>query len=304
MVAKMGYPLLFTVDVGNTRTKIGGWTSWDGVAPTYEHVENFDNYDSTVKWLSDLPVEDDQTARWIVSSVNSHKTDVLKRTIRNLRPNDVVKLVTLNDIPLNVRYDYPEKLGLDRAVAAFAGLNLLGFGRPFLVVDVGTAATIDYVDSEGVFRGGAILPGPRLTAEALQGKTASLPMLDDPENTNLSLRTNNCGSEILAYPATETHNAIRLGVVFTLVGAITAFYWQTRRAIARENGDPSQLALLLAGGDGLLTKTNLLDYFDDMESALDYKVPRPEIIVESKLVLLGLKAIEFGKSARRNVFLR
>ena len=291
----MADQLLFTVDIGNTRTKFGGWTDKDNVVPKYEHVENFDSFDSTEKWLSDVPFEDGQTARWIISSVNPHKTDLLKSKIRRLRHNDEIKVVTLSDVPLSVRYDYPEKLGLDRAVAAFAGLNLLGLGRPFLVVDVGTAATIDYVDSQGVFRGGSILPGPRLTAEALQGNTASLPLLDDPENTNLSQRTNNGGSETLSYPATETRNAIRLGVVFMLVGAITAFYWQTKRAIAKENGNPSQLVLLLAGGDGLRTKTHLLDYFCDVESALNYAVPRPEIIVESKLVLLGLKAIDYLK---------
>lgn len=291
--------LLFTVDIGNTRTKFGGWTDRDDVVPKYEHVENFDNFDSTAKWLSELPIEDGQTARWVVSSVNPRKTDLLRRKIRRLRHNDDVKIVTLSDVPLSVRYDYPEKLGLDRAVAAFAGLNMLGVGRPFLVVDVGTAATIDYVDSQGVFRGGAILPGPRLTAEALQVNTASLPLLDDPENANLSQRTNNGGSEALFYPATETHNAIRLGVVFMLVGAITAFYWQTKRSISRENGDPSQLALLLAGGDGLRTKTHLLDYFGDIGSALNCAIPRPEIFVEPKLVLLGLKTIDLLRKTGR-----
>ncbi len=291
--------LLFAVDIGNTRTKFGVWFDLNDDVPASEFVDLSDTYEALVEWTSTLSMNARQTGRWIVSSVNSKKTDSLIRTIHDFRPNDSVEIVTLSDIPLNARYDYPEKLGIDRAVAAYAGLNLVGSNRPFLVVDVGTAATIDYVDSNGVFRGGAILPGPRLTAEALQRKTANLPMLDDPENTNLSLKINNSEGGILTYPATETNNAIRLGVVFTLVGAIAAFYWQTRRSIVNEGGDPCRLTLLLAGGDSLVTKTYLLGFFNDMEAALNRVVQRPEIVVESRLVLLGLKSLALMKNIFR-----
>ena len=40
-------------------------------------------------------------------------------------------MISLVDIPLTVHYDFPERLGLDRAVAAYAGINLIGLGRPF-----------------------------------------------------------------------------------------------------------------------------------------------------------------------------
>ncbi|MRR09186.1 type III pantothenate kinase, partial [bacterium] len=72
-----------------------------------------------------------------------------------------------------VSYRRPEQLGADRLVNAYAAWKL--YGGPALVVDIGTAVTWDAVDSRGVFRGGAIAPGPGLLLKALAERTAQLP---------------------------------------------------------------------------------------------------------------------------------
>ncbi|MBR4834211.1 MAG: type III pantothenate kinase, partial [Thermoguttaceae bacterium] len=196
-----------------------------------------------------------------------------------------------------VEYDYPERLGIDRAVAAFAGVRRLGAGRPFLAVDVGTAATIDWVDERGVFRGGAILPGPRLVAESLQAKTANLPALDDPESER---------GRAFDYPATETTKAIRLGVVYSLVGAISAFYWQTRRRLVESGSDPTRLALLIAGGDANATERRLRSLFDDWNAnfGAGFALPRPEIVVEPRLLSFGLREIVCSTNAEERATFR
>lgn len=291
---------LFAVDIGNTRAKICFWSfrairnalSYDvgtvRVAPACddEKTDPSSSFEETEEWLHGLEI-DEKPCRWVVSSVNAQKTNSLKKLIQRYRPNDSFVPLTLRDIPIDVEYDHPEKLGLDRATAAFAGLTRLGKGVPFLVVDVGTAATIDYVDSEGVFKGGSILPGPRLTAEALSAKTAQLPMLKDPENSELARQEDELRSP-LAYPATETSSAIRLGVVFTLVGAIASFYWKTRRRIIEEGRNPNRLSLVLSGGNARSTEYNLLSYFDDLDFNLRFSVPRPRMYVEPRLVLDGI----------------
>jgi type III pantothenate kinase len=76
-----------------------------------------------------------------------------------------------SDMPLMV--DAPQELGADRlcdAVAAFAE-----HGGPCLVLDFGTAVTWEVVSEEGEYLGGAIAPGPGVTADALSSKTAKLP---------------------------------------------------------------------------------------------------------------------------------
>ena len=83
-------------------------------------------------------------------------------------------------------YEHPEQLGVDRW-AALIGARALHAG-PAIVVMSGTATTIDYLDADGVFRGGLILPGLAMMREALAGGTADLPAAagnyrDLPRNT-------------------------------------------------------------------------------------------------------------------------
>jgi type III pantothenate kinase len=73
--------------------------------------------------------------------------------------------------------DDPREVGADRVVNAVSALNTCG-GGPIVVVDMGTAVTVDLVGDAGEFRGGAIAPGIMLSADALHRGTASLPMAD------------------------------------------------------------------------------------------------------------------------------
>ncbi len=83
-------------------------------------------------------------------------------------------------------YQQPAQLGTDRW-AALIGARALSPG-PSIVVMVGTATTIDQLDTDGVFRGGLILPGLDLMRRALAKNTADLPFAngtyqDTPRNT-------------------------------------------------------------------------------------------------------------------------
>jgi len=77
---------------------------------------------------------------------------------------------------MKILYDNPHEVGADRivnGVAAFARL-----GGPVIVVDFGTATTIDVVDADGAYLGGAIAPGVETSAEALFTKAARLSKVD------------------------------------------------------------------------------------------------------------------------------
>jgi len=76
-------------------------------------------------------------------------------------------------VPLAVRLASPATVGADRLLGAWAAREQVG--SPCIVVDVGTATTIDVVDADGAFVGGAILPGPALAMRSLAGGTALLP---------------------------------------------------------------------------------------------------------------------------------
>ena len=82
---------------------------------------------------------------------------------------------------LNIRMDNPAEIGSDLIVASVAAIH--DYGAPLLIVDMGTATTITAIDKDGVYSGGCICPGLKISLEALTGRTAQLPRisLDKPQ---------------------------------------------------------------------------------------------------------------------------
>ena len=76
-------------------------------------------------------------------------------------------------IGLNIHMDIPSQVGSDLIVAAVAALD--GYEAPILLIDMGTATTIQVIEPRNVFIGGVILPGVMLSLDALSSRTAQLP---------------------------------------------------------------------------------------------------------------------------------
>lgn len=77
---------------------------------------------------------------------------------------------------IRIQTDNPREVGADRIVNAVAALER--WGGPILVIDFGTATTVDCVTAEGVYVGGAIAPGFKISEEALFTRTAQLPRVE------------------------------------------------------------------------------------------------------------------------------
>ena len=140
--------------------------SMDGRCPAFDQVAD---------WLdqASMPV-----FSWWIGSVNRSATTTLLDWLREVRPRDAVTLLTSADLPLAVRLPEPDKVGVDRLLDAVAANVLREPGRPAVVVDVGTAITVDLVAADGAFCGGAILPGIAISARALSEFTDLLPLID------------------------------------------------------------------------------------------------------------------------------
>jgi type III pantothenate kinase len=130
-------------------------------------------------------------------------------------------------------YEHPGRLGADRWVALVGArqraLALAGHGgtpRPALVVMVGTAVTVDALDTEGRFLGGLILPGFGLMLRALEMGTAGLKVPT---------------GDVVDFP-TNTSDALMSGGANAIAGAIER---QHRKLIQRTGREP---LLLMTGG--------------------------------------------------------
>jgi type III pantothenate kinase len=84
------------------------------------------------------------------------------------------------DTGMPILYENPSEVGADRIVNGVAAYERFGrgAGRPLIVVDFGTATTLDAITAKGEYLGGAICPGVQISADALFQRAARLPRID------------------------------------------------------------------------------------------------------------------------------
>jgi len=164
-----------SIDVGNTRTKIG---LLDEMGTIIGEVAAFENKAGQKPWqnfLQAIPREAKLRVGWLSSGdapAYIQASPVWRRFDQKPEFNPIT---SLSDFPIVNDYRTPHTLGTDRIVSVVAACNQSP-GLPVLVVDAGTAITYDFADASGHYKGGAISPGIRMRLQALHTFTAKLPL--------------------------------------------------------------------------------------------------------------------------------
>ena len=171
------------VDLGNTRIKLG-WLD-DG-------LQVLAAVETPADILARVPGMPERI--WLSTVARERRTEELVRTLAVLNGELVRVTVDRYRHCLPTRYN-PAQLGLDRWLAALAAHERAG--GACVVVDAGTATTIDLIDADGAHAGGYILPGEGLMVRSIEEATA----------IRLSRDSSGCGSAI---PIT-TVDAVRCG---------------------------------------------------------------------------------------------
>lgn len=136
-------------------------------------------------------------------------------------------------VPLAIRIDRPGEVGADRIVNALAAARL--YGTPAVIVDFGTATTVDCVGPDGAYVGGAIAPGLELGLEALAARTAKLPRIE--------LRTPDHAI------GRDTVSAMQAGTVFGYQALASGLLARVRDELAEMAGcSPEAVHAILTGG--------------------------------------------------------
>jgi type III pantothenate kinase len=208
------------VDIGNTLTKTALFDAegFETEAPVVEF---------SAGWVDALLQRRPQIERAIVASTRGE--EVRRRTVELLRRRigRVVEFTPEVPVPLGNDYATPRTLGSDRLAAAVAA-NGLYPGRNVLIVDFGTAVTIDLVTADNTYRGGNIAPGMQMRFRALHDCTASLPLCGA------------CDEPVLL--GRSTVEAIQAGVLQGMLFEIEGY-------IARLQGRCADLCVIFTGGD-------------------------------------------------------
>ena len=177
--------MLLAIDIGNTNIVLGGIKDDEIVFQARiatDRLRTSDQYGVEIKnMIEAFGIHREDISDCIIASVvppvfNSVRTGVVK--VIGKQPMVVGPGLKTG---LNIRMDVPGQVGSDRIVAAVAALA--EYPAPLILMDMGTATTIEVVDKDSSYIGGVIFPGVKISLEALTSRAAQLPgiSLDQPK---------------------------------------------------------------------------------------------------------------------------
>ncbi len=205
------------MDIGNTLVKLAVFD--DGRLVAQRCAERL-----LPSMLDDL-LSGRRAAKAVVASTRGVTGDAAE-TVRPFA-DYLLEFTPQTPVPIGNAYRTPETLGRDRLAAAVGAATLYP-GRNVLIVDFGTAVTIDLVTADNTFRGGCISPGMTMRFRALHDYTAALPLCGPAEDERLQ--------------GLATEDAVRLGVMNSLTFEIEGY-------IARMREKIDDLCVIFTGGD-------------------------------------------------------
>lgn len=178
--------MLLAIDIGNTNILIGGMKDDQIIFKARiatDRTRTSDQYGVEIKnMIEALGAKISDISDCIISSVvppvfNSVRTGVIK--IIGKQPMVVGPGLKTG---LNIHVDVPSQVGSDRIVIAVAALA--EYKAPLILIDMGTATTIEVVEPENRYLGGVIFPGVKVSLDALTSRAAQLPgiSLDQPKH--------------------------------------------------------------------------------------------------------------------------
>lgn len=166
--------MILAIDAGNTNITFA-LMKGEEVIHSWCHVTG-EALDATV--ISEGLKKSDETPEslegGILASVVPDVSEELQQIFAGVFGKPLMVAGTGNvSLGIENKTDAPGQVGIDRLINAIAGAHF--FGPPLIIIDIGTATTLDVVGTDGAFRGGIICAGVNLGLRALHQQTAQLP---------------------------------------------------------------------------------------------------------------------------------
>ena len=250
--------MILAVDIGNTNAVIGAFKGEERLFLSRINTDRqkmCDDYAVTLKSIVSLygfSVNDIEGA--IVSSVVPPVSYNMVSAIKKICPEiEVMQVGPGIKTGLNIKIDNPAQTGADLVCVSVAAINK--YPLPSIVIDMGTATSITALDEKGNFLGGSIIPGVRISLEALSSRAAQLPQISLSADASLI--------------GTNTVDAMRSGVIVGNAAMLDGMILRYREIL----GD--NLTVILTGGMG----KNIVKYC------------REQVIYDENLLLDGLRIL-------------
>jgi len=256
--------MLLAIDIGNTNIVLGvfdGKTLVQSWRLTTLRERTADELGLLVNGLFDVSHVDRGKVRHVImASVVPPLTSPARAMVERYLGLKAMVVEPGLETGMPILYDTPADVGADRIVNGIAAYEQFGraAGCALVVVDFGTATTLDAISAKGEYLGGAICPGVTISADALFQRAARLPRIDVRKPATVIGRT--------------TVGAMESGLFWGYVGMVEGL---VRRMSAELAGDSGQVRCVATGGlaEVIAPETTLIHH------------------VEPDLTLIGLRIV-------------
>ncbi len=205
---------LLGVVVGNTNTRVGVFQGKELLSSSRAPNSSIDEIAALIRG-GQGQLSGEQTAI-VVASDNDPVLDAVLTAVRGSLEAEVYRFGQDLEVPIERALLPDATPGRDRLLNALAAFDLMQ--QACCVIDTGTAITVDFVDGEGVFQGGAIAPGASMMLHAMHEGAEALPQLELQRVPDNAFGKNTAESMMLG-----THFAVR-GMVRALVERFAIAY--------------------------------------------------------------------------------
>ncbi|MBL8815954.1 MAG: type III pantothenate kinase [Planctomyces sp.] len=249
MEGGIGSQLIVAVDVGNTRIKFGIFRDNGTSLPTAEQItacvaaQDGSPQDELSRWLAECAVQFPELHTPNVRALIAGSDPETRDALLDNWPVSLVKpevVTSYRQVPVELDVESPDRVGIDRLLNVWAAWRMTLCRDAVIAVDSGTATTVDLLTQDGVFRGGSILPGLRLSAFAMHDYTARLPLLNmDNELTDAP-----------ELPGRNTEAAMRAGLFYGQLGAVRELAAGLTAFSVSRLGQSDRPRVFVSGGGG------------------------------------------------------
>ena len=216
--------MILAIDVGNTNTKLGFFGD-NGTLDKFFSIPSDSKRTASEtsklieKYIAELGVKSSDVTGAAMSSVIPEATGAVASAVERVFGVKPIAVSPTLNLGMEIDYAPPTGLGSDRIVTCVAAK--IKYGYPLVLVDFGTATTVNVVDARGAFVGGAITLGIKSTMASLVKCTAKLPCVE-PEIPHAAV-------------GKSTADAIKSGVVLGAVGQVKYLIERVKKELGLHN---------------------------------------------------------------------
>lgn len=242
--------MILLVDVGNTNIVLGVHkddsyiTSW---RISTDANKTSDEYGIQVMQLfTQSRLDTKEVKGIIISSVVPNIMHSLENMIRKCFLMEPIVVGPGIKTGINIKYDNPKEVGADRIVNAVAAYEI--YKRPMIIIDFGTATTFCAITKTGDYLGGCIVPGIRISSDALFERAAKLPRVELEVPKNIICK--------------NTISSMQSGILYGYIGQVEYIVGKMKQEMKKKNNEEPYV--IATGGLAKLiyNETSVIDKVD------------------------------------------